>query len=229
MGLGSLGKAVATGGLSLLSGGGGGSNIDTEAYNRALGQSQQDLSPYTTGGASAQNQLMAQMGLGGNTPAYDVTQLPGYQNAMKQGLLGVQNQYAGTGLGANQMMALQQKGQNIFGDYYSNYMNRLSGMSQQGLGATQSLNQLRFGAASGTTGLQQQQAAQKGAMMQDVLGLAGTVGGMMVGGPMGAGVGSQLGQMAGGGAQPAAQFSPWQRAPAPSAAGIQFGSGQGGF
>lgn len=162
---------------------------------------EKDYSPYLTGGQSAQEQMMAQLGLGGPATAFDVTQLPGYQNALKQGLAGVNQGGAGAGMlmSGDRLKGLQSEGQNIFGDYYNNYLNRLTGMSNQGFSAAGNLANIRTGGMTQQLGLMQQQQAQKGDMMSDMLGLAGTGLGALFGGPMGAGIGSQIGQMAGGG------------------------------
>lgn len=200
---------------SLFGGGDDGMDDMLALIARNTKLAEQDYSPYLTGGKSAQEQMMAQLGLGGPAKAFDVTQLPGYQNALKQGLAGVNQGGAGAGMlmSGDRMQGLQSTGQNIFGDYYNNYLNRLTGMSNQGFSAAGNLANIRTGGMTQQLGLMQQQQQQEADQFGDLLGLAGTVGGFMVGGPMGAGVGSQIGQMAGGamggGGQQQSSFGPF--------------------
>jgi hypothetical protein len=160
-----------------------------------------DYQPYMQGGQSAQEQMMAQLGLGGPAQAFDVTQLPGYQNALKQGLSAVNQGGAGAGMlmSGERLKGLQSTGQNIFGDYYNNYMSRLTGMSNQGMSAAGNLANIRTGGMTQQLGLMQDEQAQKANTKADMLGLAGTGLGMMFGGPMGAAVGGSIGSSLGGG------------------------------
>ena len=168
---------------------------------RNTAAAEKDYQPYMAGGQSAQEQMMAQLGLGGPAQAFDVTQLPGYQNALKQGIGAVNQGGAGAGMlmSGERLKGLQSTGQNIFGDYYNNYMNRLTGMSNQGFSAAGNLANIRTGGMTQQLGLMQDEQAQKGNMMGDMLGLAGTGLGMMFGGPMGAAVGGSIGSSLGGG------------------------------
>jgi hypothetical protein len=211
--------ALATGGLSLLMPGGGlFGGKDNSAKKAAMMKmamiaqntkaAEKDYAPYTTGGQSAQEQMMAQLGLGGPAKAFDVTQLPGYQNALTQGLNAVNQGGAGAGMlmSGERLKGLQSTGQNIFGDYYNNYMSRLTGMSQAGQSAVGNLANIRTGGMTQTLGAmgdyqaqKAQQKAQQGAMFGDILGMAGTGLGMMFGGPAGAAVGGSIGSSLGGG------------------------------
>jgi len=202
--------AIMTGGLSEIFGGGGGlfggggdDSMDEmialiKANNEAA---ERDYGSYMQGGQSAQEQMMAQLGLGGPAQAFDVTQLPGYQNALKQGLSAVNQGGAGAGMlmSGERLKGLQSTGQNIFGDYYNNYMSRLTGMSNQGMSAVGNLANIRTGGMTQQLGLMQQEQQQQGDMMGDMLGLAGTGLGAMFGGPMGAAVGGSIGSSLGGG------------------------------
>lgn len=203
MDIATLGGTKLLGGMGDMFGGGGDGGMDDmlALIARNTKAAEQDYSPYLTGGKSAQEQMMAQLGLGGPATAFDVTQLPGYQNALKQGLAGVNQGGAGAGMlmSGDRMQGLQSTGQNIFGDYYNNYLNRLTGMSNQGFSAAGNLANIRTGGMTQQLGLMQQQQAQQGDMMGDLLGLGGTVLGGMFGGPPGALVGSQVGKIAGGG------------------------------
>lgn len=202
--------ALATGGLSLL---GGGEDDAMEDMIRLIRQNtaaaEKDYQPYLGGGQSAQEQLMAQLGIGGTAKLFDVTQLPGYQNALKQGLSSVNQGAAGSGMlmSGDRLKGLQSAGQNIFGNYYNDYLSRLFGMSNQGFSAAGNLANIRTGGMTQQLGLMQQQQAQEADMMSDMLGLAGTVGGMMVGGPVGAGIGGSVGGMMSGGGKSPAQSS----------------------
>lgn len=198
-------KALATGGLSelpgLFGGKGGGSNkamMGLIAQNTA--KAEQDYQPYMAGGRSAQEQMMAQLGLGGPAQAFDVTQLPGYQNALKQGLNAVNQGGAGAGMlmSGERLKGLQSEGQNIFGSYYNNYLDRLTGMSNQGMNAVGNLANIRTGGMTQQLGVMQQQQQQKASQFGDLLGLAGTGLGMAFGGPAGAAAGGSIGQAAGG-------------------------------
>lgn len=201
--------AIMTGGLSLLGGGGGlfGGKKDNTAKKMAAmiaantAAAEKDYKPYTTGGQSAQEQMMAQLGLGGPATAFDVTQLPGYQNALQQGLSAVNQGGAGAGMlmSGERLKGLQSTGQNIFGNYYNNYMDRLSNMSQQGMTAVGNLANIRTGGMTKQLDVMQQKQQQKANQFGDLLGLAGTGLGMMVGGPMGAAAGGAIGRSVGGG------------------------------
>jgi len=100
------------------------------------------LSPYLTGGNQAALQFQAQMGLGDpSVQAFDVTQLPGYQQSLNQGMSAVNQGAASSGMlnSGERLKSLQQAGQSVFGDYYNNYMNRLQGLQSQGLSAQNAL------------------------------------------------------------------------------------------
>jgi hypothetical protein len=205
-------KAILTGGLSEVGGMFGGKKGGSSSTNKAMlrmiaentAKAEQDFSPYVSGGRSAQEQMMAQLGLGGPAQAFDVTQLPGYQNALQQGISAVNQGGAGAGMlmSGERLKGLQSTGQNIFGSYYNNYLDRLTGMSSQGLRAAGGLADIRSGGLSGQLGVMQQQQQQKASQFGDLLGLAGTGLGMMVGGPAGAAIGGSIGSMAGGGTAP---------------------------
>lgn len=105
-------------------------------------QAQAGLGQYLGGGTNAALQFQSQMGLGDpNIPAFDVTQLPGYQQSMNQGIAAVNQGAASAGMlnSGERLKSLQQTGQSVFGDYYNNYMNRLQAMQSQGLSAQNSL------------------------------------------------------------------------------------------
>lgn len=189
--------------------------------HRQLGAANRRMKPYTSGGASAQNQLMAQLGLS-EGPAFDVTQLAGYQQALDKGIGAVNQGGAGAGMlmSGERLKGLQNAGQQVFGNYYQDYMNRLTGMAGRGQQAGMGLGQLGQQAAGTFLGASQgmantysqmgqlsaQQAAAdaaaenaSGTNWGDILGTAGTIGGMMMGGPLGGSIGGSVGQAVGGG------------------------------
>lgn len=233
------GMALATGGLSLLGGGGGlfggGDDGATKRMMAMIAQNtaaaERDYQPYTSGGKSAQEQMMAQLGLGGPAQAFDVSQLPGYQNALKQGLGAVNQGGAGAGMlmSGERLKGLQSEGQNIFGDYYNNYMNRLTGMSNQGMSAVGNLANIRTGGTAQQVGLMQGQQQQKADRFGDILGLAGTGLGMAFGGPLGASVGGSIGSSMGGSSGGGGDFGQWMNSFQVPQYQSQLSSGTGGF
>lgn len=183
-GLGSLG--------SLATAFGGGDDLDflEEEMARArqlekqrFSEFQAGMSPYLGAGQQATNQMMAQLGLGPGD-AFDVSQLPGYQQALQAGLGAVNVGGAGAGMlmSGERLKGLQRAGQDVQGQYYQDYMNRLGNLGQQGFqGATtlgqsglQSAGQLSGQLLGGASNLMQgaQQARQmKMGAFQDIAGL----------------------------------------------------------
>lgn len=104
-------------------------------------QNKKSFSPIMESGTTARNQLMAQLGLGGDAKAYDVTNMPGYSQALTEGINAVNQGGAGAGMlmSGERLKGLQSVGHSVFGNYYQNYLNRLSGLSDQGLSATNAL------------------------------------------------------------------------------------------
>lgn len=189
--------------------GGGGPDYDEAIAELRQGAdtATQRLDPWMSSGTTAQGQLMSQLGMG-DQPAFDVTQLPGYQQSLEQSLRGVNEDAAGAGMlmSGSRLKGLGKASQDVFGQYYQDYMNRITGIGQQGLGASTQAGQWGMGAAQGISGMMQQQAdadaAAKAGEMSDMLSLAGMGAGMMAGGPMGASMGSQMGSSLGGGGSP---------------------------
>jgi hypothetical protein len=206
--------AVAIGGASLVSGAMGSSAAKKQASQskKALAfqmmqyqENKKNFSPFIQAGTSAQNQYMSQLGMG-NEPAYDVTNMPGYQNALQQGLSAVNQGGAGAGMlmSGERLKGLQSTGQNIFGSYYNNYMDRLQGLQSQGLNAAHSLagNQgAMVQQMTNTRGaIGDAQAQQKSQMAQGITGGLGALSGYM-GSPSAAGGGTapnSVGPMASG-------------------------------
>lgn len=132
------------------------------------------LNPWISQGQEAQSQYLAQLGIGG-TRAFDVTNLPGYQGALKQGIGAVNQGAAGAGtlMSGNRMRALQEAGQTVFGSYYSDYMNRLSQVAGRGQEAANTLASSRIGVAGGVAniGVGAGNAAYQGGIDQANIGL----------------------------------------------------------
>lgn len=148
-------------------------------YSNAVQQSATPFQPYTQAGQSAMQQLMAQMGMGDGTQAFDVTQLPGYQQAQKQGMNAVNQGAASAGMlnSGERMKSLQQSGMSVFGDYYNNYMNRLMGITQQGQSAATSAASNLTNNLNALTQHRMQVAAMGGggSPMGDILGSAASM------------------------------------------------------
>ncbi len=172
--------------------------------NKRFNQYRSDVSPYMSTGRDALSGYSAQLGIG-DGPLFDVTQLPGYQSALEQGLSAVNQGAAGANMlmSGDRLKALQGEGQRVFGDYYSDYMNRLQGLQQQGLGAAQSLGSTGVQSALGVgnmmmgTGrnlaeIERQNQANKMGTLNSLLGAGATIGGAIAGGPVGAQMGSAL-------------------------------------
>ena len=169
-----------------------------------LETTQAQASPYLGAGSAATGQLQSQLGLGGG-PAFDVTTLPGYQAALEQGLGAVNQGAAGAGMlmSGERLKGLQRAGQDVFGQYYNTYMDRLMGLSGQGQrtvmglgGLGQQAAVLQMQGAQGIANLRAQQANQEAAASRgkfgDMLNLAATGAGYAFGGPLGGSMGSTL-------------------------------------
>jgi len=187
--------------------GGGG---DAPDYGEAIALMQQEkaaaegrINPWIEGGQAANTQLMAQLGLGGGQ-AFDVTQLPGYQRSLEQGLSAVNQAGAGAGMlmSGQRLKGLQQAGQDVFGQYYGDYMNRITGLGSQGLGAATNLSQMGLGAAGNMSNMMMQQAQQEAAAeaagRADMMGTLGSLGGMAAGHMLAPGIGGGIGSSIGG-------------------------------
>ena len=175
-----------------------------ELESRRLNQYRSDVSPYMSTGRDALSGYSAQLGIG-DGPLFDVTQLPGYQSALEQGLSAVNQGAAGANMlmSGDRLKALQGEGQRVFGDYYSDYMNRLQGLQQQGLGAAQALGStgvqsalgvgnMMMGAGRNLAEIERQNQANKMGTLNSLLGAGATIGGAIAGGPVGAQMGSAL-------------------------------------
>ena len=116
----------------------------------ALAAAQGTLSPYTTAGASATNQL-SQALQGGFNPG-DLTQDPGYQFQLQQGQNAMDRKLASQGMGQSgaAVKAAAEYGQGLAGNTYNDAYKRwlannqqLGSMSSQGQNAANSLANLQ--------------------------------------------------------------------------------------
>lgn len=191
---------------------------DTYAKQQAAGTQSADAfrnlatsyDPYRTGGTAAQNQVYRLLGLQGadaQNEAYGQFRTdPGYQFALDQGIGAIDKSAAARGnlnSGAT-LKALQQYGQGMADQSYGNYLSRLMGLGQQGLGATQAAVgtqaqglQNQFGAnygSAGTIGQGMVAGAQaEQSALGNLLGVAGYLGGAALGGPLGSSLGGLMG------------------------------------
>lgn len=196
-----------------------------------LTQSLGYLAPWRTAGGTqsptgqvggAVGQLMSNLGLPGGTgtdPTAALSQTPGYQFGLNQGIEARQRAAAATG---QRLSGAQQRGLQQFGTNYAlqqawqPYMSALQNLSGQGLGAAttsgnwamaagaESANNIMSGAnAMAQAQIRQQQADQMGLMSALGLG-AGILAAPFTGGTslLGAGISGLQGAFGGGGASP---------------------------
>lgn len=179
--------------------------------------------PYRAGGGAAQDQVYSLLGLNGSNAqdaAYQQFRTdPGYQFQMDQGINAIQSSAANKGNlnSGRTLKALQSYGQGMADQSYNNYLTRLMGLGQQGLGATQAAVgtaaqgaggqfQANYGSAPTigqgmVAGAQSQQNA-----LGNLLGAGSYLAGAALGGP----VGSALGNLMGGSRQSSYTTSnPW--------------------
>lgn len=153
------------------------------SYTRAVKNSYVPFRRYMEGGNTAMEQMMAQMGLS-DQRAFDVTTLPGYQQSMNQAISAVNQGAASEGMlhSGERLKSLQQAGQSVFGNYYENYMNRLMGLSQQGLGAASSAqNTLTNNLNALTARKSAEEGGGGGSPMGDIMGAAASMFGTYMG------------------------------------------------
>lgn len=112
-------------------------------YQGALAGLSQRYDPYSQAGNSALERLMGGLGLGGASGSQQFTDayhaLPGYQSGLDTGSRAVTSRLnAGPGIQSGAAMkALQRYGSDYENQRSGDYLQRLMGLSQQGLGATQ--------------------------------------------------------------------------------------------
>lgn len=154
-------------------------------FQQAIDNSSTNFQPYMNAGQAGMQQLMAQMGLGDTSQAFDVTQLPGYQQSQRQGIMAVNQGAAGAGMlnSGERLKSLQASGQSVFGDYYNNYMNRLQGLTGQGLNAASSASNTLTNNLNAMTAHRSQQmgAPMSGSPVGDIAGAAASMFGTYMG------------------------------------------------
>lgn len=131
-------------------------NNQIELQREMWQQTRDDLSPWRTGGNTAQQALLYELGLG-LAPTIDggayggFTKTPGYDYRLQQGQNAIEASAAARG-GLNSgatMQALQENGQNFASNEYGNYLARLGGLSDAGMGAAGATANANANAASG--------------------------------------------------------------------------------
>lgn len=83
------------------------------------------------GGKEAYQQYLAQMGMPSTATAMDISQTPGFQNQLQQGMNAV-NQSAGSAgmlMSGDRLIGLQDVGMQTYGNYYQDYMSKLMGLT----------------------------------------------------------------------------------------------------
>jgi hypothetical protein len=194
-------------------------NEETSAYNSAM-QAENNVydtnsayyKPYINNGTAANNELASETGQNGSLgrafTSTDFHASPSYQFDMQQGLNAINNSNSvrGGSLSGGTQKAMsnygeqqanngyQQAQQNFVNNQNQNY-NQLSGLSQQGLTATQGLGQLGSNYANATSNLlvgQGNASAQE--TMAKAAALEGAVNTTLVSGPsnVGSGVGNMV-------------------------------------
>lgn len=131
-----------------------------KALKEALATGRTDLSPYMTQGSGAANILSRLYGLDGQPADMSAfTQSPDYQFNLSQGLGAIDKSAASRGglySGAT-MKAAQRFGSGLASQQFSDYFNRLSGLSSSGQNAATSLLGAGTNTAQGLGGIYQNQ------------------------------------------------------------------------
>lgn len=128
-----------------------------EYQKQVYGDATTNLSPYMRTGQSANNLLASFYGLNGADPALGENALaafaksPDYQFALKEGIGALDNSAAAKGslLSGNQLRAVTEYGSGLATQNLSNYLARITGMSNSGQSAATSLGQI--GVSSGNS------------------------------------------------------------------------------
>lgn len=180
-------------------------------YQSGLNEVSQNYNPYVTGGNSALAQLMAGLGLGGDTAAFTraYQSLPGYESGLNTGRNAVTaglNAGAGVQSGAA-MKALQKYGSDYENNRVGDYLSRLFQLSGTGLTATDAQSKMQgqgyFGQLQGNLAGANQQYGSAGTIGQGNIAAAQAEqqgmtnlfnqGAGLVGTAMGGGFGSSFG------------------------------------
>jgi len=217
------GLGSALGGLYGLFGGGGKNPADTanQYLNQIPGQSAPYYKPYQDAGAGALKSLQDQypdLLSGGvqNKLGESYKESPGYKFAMQQAMNAAGNAASSGGMLGTPMNQQQsmEMAQGVASKDYDNYMKNQIGLYGEGLHGQQGLNEQGYNANMGMADLLNnikamqaqygyagqagQNQAKSGAMGNIFSGL-GTIGGALLGGPMGGAGGNFLSRLFGGG------------------------------
>lgn len=147
-----------------------------ELYKQMINQYTSDVSPYTNSGSNATTAMSNLLGLNGAAASGAQQQAfknfqnsDGYQYTLNNALGATNSNAYASGLGDSgaTLKALQNNASDLADTYFNNYYNDLSGLSSQGLNATQSLGQLM---EAGTNGQAQANTAIGNDKASSVLG-----------------------------------------------------------
>jgi len=114
-----------------------------QQLNKALKEGTQYLEPYWNAGVDALDEMQAMLGIGDNTfDPTKITQTPGYQFILDQGLESVDKSAVGTKLSGAQAEAITEFSQGHAEQYYQTFMKDLDNIASKGLTAAQGLTDL---------------------------------------------------------------------------------------
>lgn len=212
--------------LDSLTGGGGGED-PSKAAQQYLSQIPGTITPYyqpyINAGQGAMGDLQSQYRQLLSNPTAIMNMIgsqyhasPGYQFNVNEATRGANNAaQAGGMVGSPQeQQQLSQTISGIANQDYNNFLNQGLGLYGQGLGVAGNINQMGYGASNelanslGSLLQTEAQNAYQGADYRNrqnqggfgnLLGLAGSIGGMFMGGPAGGMIGGSIGNMFGGG------------------------------
>ena len=147
-----------------------------ELYQQMISKYTDDVNPYTSAGKDATGAMSNLLGLGGADS--DGQQMnafknfqnsDGYQYTLDNALGAINSNAYASGLGNSgaTMKALQQNASNLSDQYFNQYYNDLSGLSSQGLSATESLGRVM---TDGTKGAADANTATGNAQASGILG-----------------------------------------------------------
>lgn len=125
-------------------------NQASQVQQAEFAQTQQNLAPYINQGPGALNSLQSLVS-GGPQAAAQLSQTPGYQFQLQQGLQALLDSRSATGGvgGGNTLKALTQYGQGLAGSTYEQQINNLMGLTNLGESAAAGQGQLGAQVAQG--------------------------------------------------------------------------------
>jgi hypothetical protein len=143
-----------------------GNNAARAGVQNAAAASSAALSPYSTGGTSAENALLGLYGIGGQAPNYAAFEgQPGYQFMKSQGTQAINRgaAAAGGGFSSSTLGALDSYNSGLANTTYSQYLNNLYGLTTLGAGAASNLGRNAIDASKISGGFQVGSAEARGA------------------------------------------------------------------